>query len=155
MATAIDSDETAHETSERKFTPARIYCLGVGAALLLAGLVGFLVNSSFDQAEFAPFDFKGDEVNGDLLLGLEVNGWHNVVHAASGVVLLLAAAKRTAARSVALAFGVVYAAVAVLGFIDEKNVLDVVAVNPADNFLHVGIAAAGVIAALASPRSGR
>jgi len=155
MATSIDGERTEDHTGETTFTPARIYCLGVGAALLLAGLAGFLVNSSFDQAEFAPFDFKGDEVNGELLLGLEVNGWHNVVHAASGVVLLLAAAQRTAARSVALAFGVVYAIVAVLGFIDEKNVLDVVAVNTADNFLHVGIAAAGIVAALATRRSGR
>lgn len=153
MATAVEKDaETENETSGTTWTPARIYCLGVGLALLLAGLVGFLVNSSFDQAEFAPFDFKGDEVNGDLLLGLEVNGWHNVVHAASGLVLLAAAAKRTAARSVALAFGVVYAIVAVLGFIDGRNVLDTVVVNTADNFLHVGIAVVGVIAALASSR---
>jgi hypothetical protein len=148
MATSVNETHTERPT----FTPARIYCLAFGIVLLGAGAFGFLVNSSFDQAEFAPFDFEGDEVNGDLLLGLEVNGWHNIVHAASGVVLLLGAATRTAARAVALGFGIVYAAVAALGFIDQRNLLDAIPVNTPDNILHAVIAVLGIVAALATRR---
>jgi hypothetical protein len=64
-------------------SPARLYCLLVGAVLVVAGIIGF-----FYEASFA----TGDSIRSDDVFGiLAVNGWHNLVHIAIGAVLLLAA----------------------------------------------------------------
>ena len=131
--------------ADRKRTPAQWYCLLAGAALLLAGLLGFLVN-----ADFGVGNVPSGTVEGDSLLGFEVNGWHNVVHLASGLVLLAAANTRPSAKAVALTFGVVYGLVTIIGFIDGRDVIGLLPVNAADNVLHVALSALGIIAALVS-----
>lgn len=139
----------------RSRTPAQWYCLLVGAALLALGALGFLVNASFDEAVLG-LDFDdGEFINGDLILGLEVNGWHNIVHLASGIVLLLAAFTRAAAKSIALAFGLVYVVVTVVGFVDGNDVLGFVPVNTVDNLVHAAIAGLGLLVALVSPADDR
>ena len=60
-----------------RLTPAQLYALWFGVTLLVVGVVGFFVDSSFDT---------GGAVQGDELIAFEVNGWHNVVHIASGIV---------------------------------------------------------------------
>lgn len=125
-------------------TPAQWYCLLAGAALLLAGVTGFIVDATFDTA-------GGDTLQGDSLLGFEVNGWHNLVHIASGAVLLAAFGKRKPAKTVALAFGVVYGIVTVIGLIDGNDVLGIIPINGPDNILHLALAAVGIFAALTSP----
>jgi hypothetical protein len=122
-------------------TPAQWYCLLGGAALLLAGIAGFLVDSTFDT---------GSNLNGDKLLFFEVNGWHNIVHLLSGLLLLGAAAKRVSAKTVAILFGVTYGAVALYGLIDGSDVLGLIPINGADNLLHIALAAAGILAGLVS-----
>ena len=62
-------------------TPAQRYCLLAGAALLLAGLFGAVADANWGSVS---------DVNGSNLIVFEVNGWHNVVHLASGAVLLAA-----------------------------------------------------------------
>ena len=124
-----------------RLTPAQLYALWFGVTLLVVGVVGFFVDSSFDT---------GGAVQGDELIAFEVNGWHNVVHIASGIVGLSLWRSAAGARLFALGFGVVYAAVAVWGFIDGSDILGLVPVNTADNWLHVAIAAVGVLAGLAS-----
>ena len=132
--------------------PARLYCLLIGAALVLAGVLGF-----FYEASFA----TGDEVVSDDVLGLlAVNGWHNAVHMGIGALLLVAAVG--AARPAALAIGLLYLALAVLGFVatggdgigfvaSDGVLIDLVPVNDEDNVLHVVLGLTGVIAAVASP----
>src|ERR671922_3101724 len=90
-------------------TPAKLYALIVGAVLSLAGIIGFFYNS----------EFTSDESVHDAVFGiLNVNGWHNVVHIATGALGLLAfSAGAYAARSYAILLGVVYVAVAIWGFI--------------------------------------
>ena len=128
-------------------TPAQWYCLLAGGTLLLAGIVGFIADASFGA---------GTDVNGDKLLGIfEVNGWHNIVHIASGLLLLGASAKRASAKAIALIFGVTYGAVALYGLIDGSDVVGLIPINGADNVLHIALAAAGIFAALASPASKR
>ena len=122
-------------------TPAQRYCQLAGLALLLAGIAGFFVDSSFDT---------GGGIDGDRLAGFEVNGFHNVVHVASGLLLLAVVGKRRAAAIVALVFGLTYGAVALIGLIDGETVLGLIPVNPADNILHIALSAAGVLAAIAS-----
>jgi uncharacterized protein DUF4383 len=122
-------------------TPAQWYCLLAGLSLLLAGAFGFISDSSFDT---------GDGVQGDLFLGFEVNAIHNLIHVASGLVLLAASPKRASARAVALGFGLVYGLVAIIGLIDGEDVLGVIPINSADNLLHVALAALGIITGLIS-----
>jgi hypothetical protein len=78
------------------------------------------------------------------LLGLfHINPLHNVVHIASGAVALWAGlTNERNAKLYFQIFGVVYALVAVLGFVSGDNpILGLVANNAADTWLHVVIAA--------------
>jgi uncharacterized protein DUF4383 len=126
-------------------TPAQVYCLVFGAVLLLAGVLGFVANSSFAT---------GDDLSRDALLGLfDVNGWHNVVHLLSGVAGLAAAGSRAGARAFAFAFGGVYVLVTILGLAagDNSTLFSLIAINTEDNFLHLAIAALGILAGGLSP----
>jgi hypothetical protein len=136
---ALDARDDGRHTG---LTPAQWYCLLGGAALLLAGIFGFISDATFDA---------GSNINGDSFLGFEVNGWHNLVHIASGGLLLAAFRRRAAARTVAIAFGVVYGAVAVYGLVDGNDVLGLIPVNPADNVLHIALSLVGILAGIASP----
>ena len=62
------------------------------------------------------------------------------------------AARRTSAKTIALAFGLTYGAVAVYGIIAGDDVIGLIPVNGPDHVLHVLLAAAGLLAAFASPR---
>ncbi|MDQ2676594.1 MAG: DUF4383 domain-containing protein [Actinomycetota bacterium] len=122
-------------------TPAQLYALLFGATLLLVGLLGFFVDSNFDF---------GNGIGGDDLIVFEVNGTHNVVHIASGLLGLALAGAPAGARAYALGFGAVYLLVAIIGFVDGEDVLGLIPVNTEDNFLHLAIALTGIAAGLAS-----
>jgi len=141
----------AHD-HDRGRTPAQLYCLLAGLALLLAGIFGFLADSTFDLATTADPDGGNADgmLQGDSFLGFEVNGWHNVVHLLSGLVLLAAAAKWRTAKTVAIAFGAVYGLVALIGLIDGNDVLGFIPVNPADNILHIALSLLGIVAGVIS-----
>ncbi len=123
-------------------TPAQIYALTFGVILLAVGILGFFADSSFGA---------GSNVEGGTLIGFEVNGWHNLVHIASGLLGLALWSKPSTARLYALGFGSVYLVVTIWGFISNEHVLWLIPVNMADNFLHLAIAAAGLLAGFASP----
>jgi Domain of unknown function (DUF4383) len=131
--------------SENARTPAQVYCLVFGVVLVIAGIVGFFTNSSFGTGEDAPRD---------ALIGLfDVNGWHNVVHLLSGLAALAVAGSRPNARLFAFGFGGVYVLVTILGLAagGSSTLFGLVAVNTEDNFLHLAIAAAGILAGVATP----
>ena len=124
-------------------TPAQIYALVFGLTLLVAGIAGFAVDSEFGNL--------GSEVEGDELIAFEVNGWHNIVHIASGLLGLATFSRAGAARAYAIGFGTVYLAVTIWGFATGDQVLfGLLPVNDADNFLHLAISLAGIAAGLAS-----
>ena len=123
-------------------TPAQLYSLIFGATLLLAGILGFIADSSFGNL--------GSGVEGDKLVAFEVNGWHNLVHIASGLVGLAMARTPASARLFALGFGAVYLLVTIIGTIDGDSIFGLLAINAADNVLHAVIALAGIAAGLAS-----
>ena len=128
----------------RTMTPAQIYSLAFGATLLLVGIIGFAVNSDFDT---------GSAVGtGDKLIIFEVNGWHNLVHIASGLVGLALFRRNDTARLYALGFGAVYLLVTIIGLIDGSDVIGLIPVNGADNVLHLLIAGLGIAAGLMSPK---
>ena len=136
---------TNDATADRGRTPAQWYCLLAGAALLLAGIFGFLADAGFGVG-----NIPSGTVEGSSFLGFEVNGWHNIVHLASGLVLLAAANTRPSAKAIALAFGLVYGLVAIIGLIDGRDVLGIIPVNGPDNILHIALALLGIIAGLIS-----
>ena len=123
-------------------TFAQWFCVVAGIVLVVAGLLGFIADSSFDT---------GSTINGDKLFGLEVNGWHNLVHLASGIVLLAAANTRPTAKSVCWGFAVVYFIVVLWGLIDGNNVFGVFPINAPDNVLHLVLAIAAALCAYVSP----
>ncbi len=138
---------------DRGFTPAQWFCLLAGATLLLVGLLGFIADASFDVAGSGDGESRGNadgQLQGDGFLGFEVNGWHNVVHILSGLLLLSAFRKRKSAKTIALVFGVLYAIVTLIGLIDGNDILGFMPINPADNILHLVLSAAAILAALAS-----
>ena len=132
-------------------SPARLYCLLVGAVLVIAGIIGF-----FYEASFA----TGDSIRTEDVFGvLSVNGWHNLVHIAIGTILLICAG--SAARGAALFVGILYIVLCVLGFIATSNsgigfiaendtLFRLVPVNNEDNVLHLILGITGVIAFYAS-----
>ena len=144
---------TAHAHGRGR-TPAQWYCLLGGLALLLAGALGFLADASFDTGSTADVDRLGNangQLQGDSFLGFEVNGWHNLIHIASGLFLLLGASRARRARTFALTFGALYGVVTIFGLIDGNDVLGLFPINAADNVLHIGLTALAFIAAAASP----
>ena len=93
----------------------------LGIVLLIVGIIGFFM---------------------DPVLGIfEVDMNHNIVHILSGIVGIAAAASgESYSRLFLIIFGIVYGAVAVLGFVDGSSVLGLITVNQADNYLHSAIA---------------
>jgi hypothetical protein len=133
-------DRTGNDRADR--TPAQVYALVFGITLTVAGIAGFFADSSFGDL--------GSDVQGDDLIVFEVNGWHNLVHLASGLLGLAVAANARSARLYALGFGAVYLAVTIWGLIDGNDVFGLLPVNGADNVLHIAISVAGILAGLAS-----
>src|SRR5215208_7381159 len=116
-----------HAAMEGVLSPAQVYARVIGATLTVAGIVGFFYNASFGS---------GNGTSRDALLGiLDVNGWHNVVHIASGAVGLLVARSYGGSRGYALLFGAVYLVVALLGFLagDGDELFNLIPVNTEDN----------------------
>jgi hypothetical protein len=131
--------------SVEELPPAQVYALAIGLTLVVAGIAGFFYSASFGT---------GDGTERDAVLGiLDVNGWHNLVHIATGAIGLFVAASYGGSRAYALGLGVVYLVVAALGFIagDGDEIFNLIPVNTEDNVLHLLIGFAGVGAWLATP----
>jgi hypothetical protein len=130
-------------------SPAQVYALVIGVTLVVAGIAGFFYSASFST---------GDGSEREAVLGvLDVNGWHNIVHIASGVIGLAVVGSYRGARAYALGLGVVYLLVTLLGFIagDGEEIFNLIPVNTEDNFLHLLIGVAGIAAGLATPAKER
>ena len=93
----------------------------LGVVLLIVGVAGFYT--------------------GGTLLMFEVNGLHNIVHILSGALLVWAGfgSNGKNAKSYNKIFGVIYLLVAILGFASISSIVDLLALNPADNWLHLVI----------------
>jgi hypothetical protein len=127
-----------------QLNPAKAYALVVGAVLVIAGVIGFFYES----------EFTSDESVRDGVFGiLDVNGWHNVVHIATGALGLAAfAAGAASSRAYAIGIGIVYVIVAIWGFAigDGNSILGIIPINTEDSVLHTLLGVAGLGAGLAS-----
>lgn len=100
-----------------------------GAILLIIGILGFI-----------PGITQMNSNGTNYLLGLfAVNVVHNLVHIVTGIVGLAAGLSGRAdyARMFFLVFGIVYALVTIIGFIQGTTVLGIIVVNGWDNVLHL------------------
>ncbi|MFC7849082.1 DUF4383 domain-containing protein [Arthrobacter sp. NPDC057388] len=112
-------------------SPNRLVATVFGAVYLLVGLVGFAVTSGVG--------FFATE--GANLIIFEVNPLHNVIHLAIGAALLYAGVKDIQlARTVNTAVGAVYLLVGILGLFLLSSPLNIIALNGADNVLHLASA---------------
>jgi hypothetical protein len=136
---------------DRGRSAAQWFCLVVGGTLVVVGLLGFLAEATFDTSAGS----DPGALDGENFILFEVNGWHNVVHIASGVFLLALAGRHRTARTAALSFAAIYAVVTVIGLIDGHDVLGLIPVNPADNVLHILLTGAALAAGLTSDRDRR
>ena len=110
---------------------AKTGALVLGVIFVLVGIAGFVPNPLVGQ-------------NGIFV----TNQMHDYVHIGSGAVLVIAGLTSFAKPGLLL-IGVIYAAVAALGFVMQEEMLfGLIHVNDADRYLHVGLAlvllAAGV-----------
>lgn len=120
----------------------------LGASFLAAGVVGF-----FFSSDFATGDAVGRPEHRAALLGLfDVNGWHNLVHLATGALGVFVAGRYSAARGFAILFGAAYLVVTLLGIVagDGGTVLGLIPVSTADNVLHALVGFAGLTMGLAT-----
>ena len=121
----------AQRTSWRGRSPAQWFCLLGGAILLVRGAVGLGLDPQFES--------PGE-------------GWHQLIHLTTGVVLLAASRGISSALVAALGFGVLYAAVAAIGFVNGENVVGVIPVESGDNSLHTVITATALATGMMSAR---
>lgn len=102
-----------------------------GVVYLLVGVLGFFVHSDGFAAK-----------TGGKLLGIfEVNPLHNVAHLLIGAVLLVAARTLASARAANTAVGAVYLLLGVVGLFILDSSANILALNGADNALHLVSAA--------------
>ena len=140
MATSANSRTSATSSVNR------LVGYVLGAAFLLMGALGFAVTSGVG---FASRD-------GNTLLGFEVNPLHNIVHLLVGAVLLLGATRGVeAARAANIAVGGTYLLVGLIGFFILESSANILALNNADNWLHLVSAAALLGAGLAADKDNR
>ncbi len=93
----------------------------VGVVLTLVGLLGF--------------------INNPVLGIFGTNATHNIVHLATGVLgIIFAMQSESAAIMFNKVFGIIYALVAILGFVAMSFMQTLINVNTADNYLHVLLA---------------
>jgi hypothetical protein len=123
-------------------TLAQVSCLVGGAVFIAVGILGFFFGGS---------DFTtGADVEGQNFIIFEVNGWHNVVHIATGAFLVLMAVTAGSAVIGLLIFGLAYLAVTVWGFLEGNDVVNLIPVDTADNWLHLALAVVALLIALVS-----
>jgi uncharacterized membrane protein HdeD (DUF308 family) len=102
-------------------SPVKTITWILGIVLLVTGILGF--------------------VNNPVLGIFQVDTIHDWIHILSGVIALIAVmSSESYARLYLIVFGIVYGIVAVVGFVNAGNILNIFTVNPADNYLHAAIA---------------
>ncbi|MEV8143166.1 DUF4383 domain-containing protein [Specibacter sp. NPDC078709] len=112
-------------------SPNRLLATVFGAVYLLVGILGFFVTSGIG--------FFATE--GRNLIFFEVNPLHNVIHLAIGAALLFAGlASSKAAKTMNSTVGSVYLLVGIAGLFLPGTALNIIALNGADNVLHLGSA---------------
>ncbi|GAA4840160.1 DUF4383 domain-containing protein [Luteimicrobium xylanilyticum] len=123
-------------------SPNRALAAVFGAVYLLVGLVGFAITPGVGFAA----------TEGKDLIVFEVNPLHNIVHVAIGLTLVLASRTVRSARAVNTTIGAVYLLVGVVGLFLIGSSANIIALNGADNVLHLASAVLLLAVGLAADR---
>jgi hypothetical protein len=120
----------------------------VGIALLAYGISGLI---------FGGNGFTSDPVSGTAQgtkwLGLEANGWSNLLFAGAGALLLFGAPLHWGAKSLSLTVGLVLGAASVIALFDGDDVFGIFAANGLTKLVW-GIAASVLLVLALLPRVG-
>lgn len=133
---------TPAHTGQHRFAGSGVQkaALLFGIVFLLVGVMGFIpgVTSNLDSLEFASHH------SGALLLGLfQVSVLHNAVHLLFGLVGLMSSRGARGAKLYLIWGGIVYLLLWVYGLIvPHDSAANIVPLNAADNWLHLGLAIA-------------
>ena len=123
---------------------AKTFGMLFGIVFLAVGILGFVPGVTTTGSDGMP-----------MLLGIfMVNTVHSIVHIASGAVFLLASMSGAAAASLWFKiFGLIYAVVAVMGFVVGNGMIfGLISNNPADTWLHVVLAVAMLAIGFGAPK---
>ena len=121
----------------------------VGLALLAYGITGLI----FGGNGFTSDPVSGT-VNGSTWLGVEGNGWTNLLFAGSGALLLFGAPMHWGAKTLALVVGLVLGAASVIALVDGQDVFGIFAANGLTTLVW-GVAAAVLLVVALLPRVGK
>ncbi|MEK7557088.1 MAG: DUF4383 domain-containing protein [Patescibacteria group bacterium] len=111
-----------------------------GWVLVIIGVLGFV---------------PGITSNGMLLGIFAVNGLHSIVHITTGALFIWAAGKdENTAKMYFKVFGIIYAAIAILGLFGSGYVLGVLYNNIADTILHIVIAVCALYMGFGGKKAG-
>lgn len=102
-----------------------------GAILLLVGILGLIPGLTTDG----------------MLLGIfMIDMLHTIIHLLSGAIIIIAVLNSETAVTMALKiFGIIYALIAIIGFVQGNTILGIIGINFADNILHVVVALIALI----------
>jgi hypothetical protein len=120
----------------------------IGMALLAYGITGLL----FGGRGFA-VDVPSGTINGETWLGLEVNGWSNLLFIAAGALLLFGSPVHWGAKTMSMLVGLALGAASVIALVDGEDVLGIFAANGLTKLVWGAAAALLLILALL-PRVG-
>jgi len=106
--------------------PLRLLALVFGTVYVVVGVLGFAVTGIGSLLGSV-----------GILAVFQLNPLHNLAHLLIGSLWLLSASSVDSARSAAQVFGLVYVVLSILGFFEVGAALNALALNMADNFLHL------------------
>lgn len=139
--------EHTHDRLPDHRCPVQTAAAIVATLFVLAGIAGFVPGITDNAGDI---DVAGHESPAELFGIFQVSVLHNLVHLLFGVVGLAAARTMRSARVYLVAGGLAYLALALVGaFIEQGDDLNVLPMNDADDWLHLGLGTAMVALGLA------
>jgi hypothetical protein len=120
----------------------------IGVALLALGVLGLI----FGGNGFTTDPVSGT-VQGTKWLGLEANGWSNVLFAGGGALLLFGSPLHWGAKTLSLIVGLALGAASVISMVDGDDVFGIFAANGLTQLVW-GVAAAVLLVLALLPRVG-
>ena len=140
---------TTARTDKKGFSLAKGPIGLIGLAMLAWGVISFLMGG--DSFTANPPD---GIVTGDTFLGVESNGWTNLLWAGGGLLLLLSAPMHWGAKTMGILVGLVLVAAAIISLVDGPEVFGIFAANGMTQLLWGAVGAALLLFAML-PRVGR
>ena len=122
-------------------SPAQVFAATSGLLLIALGVLALVL----DDVGFGPIGSPADQPE---FLIWTVSGWTTVFWIATGVLGLASMARLDAARTYSLLAGVLFAVVAVWGFVDGRDIAGILVADATNNIMHAILAGFGMVAGM-------